>query len=175
MTTEHSVWLMPSGPVRQELASVINALGREYATQLFPPHITLIGQLTAPEAELIERTAVLAKRLKPYDVQLGDVDYLDVFHRALFVHVQETEPVMSANRIAREVFGRSDDKYMPHLSLLYGNFDPPAKESIIARIGRRMTHSFLVDRIYLHSTRGDTSTWYPCGEFILGRTGASEP
>jgi 2'-5' RNA ligase len=170
----YSIWLKPTGEVRAELAGIISRLSREYSTPLFEPHpvfephVTLIGALTGQEENLIAQTRQLAGQLRPFVVQLGDLGCLDEFYRCLFIHVQETEPVMKANAQARKVFHReSDDKYMPHLSLLYGNLPPAVKEEIMTQIGRSFHRSFPVDRIHLMSTQGDTEDWYLLGEFAL--------
>ncbi len=164
----YSIWLKPAGEVRAGLAGIISRLSREYSTPLFEPHVTLIGGLTGQEEELIAQTRQLAGQLRPFVVQLGEVGRLDEFYRCLFIRVQETEPVMKANAQARKVFQReSDDKYMPHLSLLYGNLPPAVKEEIMAQIGRRFRRSFPVDRIHLVSTQGEPKDWYHLGEFAL--------
>jgi 2'-5' RNA ligase len=164
----YSIWLKPTGEVRAELAGIISRLSREYSTPLFEPHVTLIGQLNGQEEELIAQTRQLAGQVRPFVVQLGEVGYLDTFYRCLFIHVQETEPVMEANAQARKVFHReADDQYMPHLSLLYGNLPPAVKEEIIRRIGRTFHRSFPVDRIHLVSTQGETKDWYQLGEFVF--------
>ncbi len=164
----YSIWLKPTGEARAELAAIISRLSRAYSTLLFEPHVTLIGELTGQEEELVARTRQLAGRLYPFVVQFGELGGLDEFYRCLFVRLQETAPVMKANAQARQVFHReSDDPYMPHLSLLYGNLPPAVKEEIKAQIGPIVHRSFPVDRIHLVSTYGETKDWYPLGEFAL--------
>ena len=169
MVAEYSIWLMPSGEVREELASIITRLSTEYDAPLFPPHVTLIGRLSNSEQDLIAKAQQLAASLKPYELRLGMVDYTEEFHRSLFVHIEETEAVMEANRIARQVFDcHNDPKYMPHMSLLYGHFTPALKESIITKIGKRFTQTFQATSIHLYSTLGETKDWYALREFAVG-------
>ncbi len=164
----YSIWLQPTGEVRAELAGIISRLSREYATPSFEPHVTLIGDLVGQEKELLNRTEQLARRLRPFIVQLGDIGYLDEFYRCLYIRVQEREPVIKANAESRQVFLReSDAAYMPHLSLVYANMPPAVKEEIIAQIGKTFRQSFPVDRLYLVSTQGETKEWYHLGEFAL--------
>lgn len=168
-STEHSIWLMPAGAVRQELASLIARLATAHGAPLFPPHVTLIGKLAEPEAVLIGKTRQVAARLAAYELQLGTVDYIDEYFRSLFVHIGETEPVLRANAVAREVFERySDPSYMPHLSLLYGEFSSELKDAIIAEIGRTLSRKFLATSLFLYSTQGTTREWYCVEEFPLG-------
>lgn len=168
-STEHSIWLMPSGETRQEMARVIASLAVEYSSEVFPPHVTLIGKLGDAEPVLVAKARLLAARLKPYELCLGAVDGLDEYYRCLFAHIEETPPVLQANTVARAVFERqSDPPYMPHMSLLYGHFPADLKEKIMARTGRRIGRRFAAASIYLYSTFGKTRDWYCVGEYPLG-------
>lgn len=145
---------------------MIDRLSEEYSAPRFEPHVTLLGGLSGPEKELCSRAGRLAGLLRPYEVRLGPVEYLDEFYRSLFIHVQETVPVMDANRRAREVFHRlGGPGYMPHLSLLYAHLPASQKEEIISRIGKRFDQTFQATRLVLCSTTGETSSWYKLGEF----------
>ncbi len=164
----YSIWIQPTGEVCSELSDIISRLSREYSTPAFEPHITLLGELVGQEEELVSRTRQLAIQLHPYVVELEDVDGLDEFYRCLFVHIKETDPVMAANAQARKLFRRkSDGKYMPHLSLLYGDLKPTTKEEIKASLGKTIRWNFPVDRIHLVSTYGNTKDWYHLGEFTI--------
>lgn len=166
---EYSLWLMPDGPVQQAMADIIRKLSAEYSTPLFPPHITLLGELTLPEDQLIARAHQVASLLRPYRVELGRVEYLDLYFRALFVHIKETPPVMRAGAVARQVFGIETGTYLPHLSLLYGDFAPEVKESIIGKIGASLDYEFEAKSVFVYSTYGPTSTWRRLGEFPMGK------
>lgn len=159
---------MPQGKTNEELTDLIARLSKTYSTPLFPPHVTLLGGLTDTEDNLLSLSRKLAARLRPFDIRLTRADYLDEFYRALFVRVSETQPLMSANLQARGLFGRDHDrKFMPHLSLLYGNLDVGLKEAILTEAGRTFDRVFPVDRLFLHCTTGDTQDWYRLGEFPI--------
>ena len=152
------------------LADTIYSLSHEFSSPLFPPHITLLGELSGSEEVLVERSQAVARQIEPFSVELTTIAYLDMYYRALFLQVRQTHSLMNANQIARQAFGiQNDEPYMPHLSLLYGNFPSRAKESIIERLGPRLSCAFEVARIHLHSTYGDTSTWEELGVFPLKR------
>jgi hypothetical protein len=86
--------------------------------------------------------------------------------------VQESGPLLAANRLAREIYNcHNEPRYMPHLSLLYGHFAPSVKRDIIAKLGKRFDLGFQVTCIELHSTFGDTRDWYSLGRFELGQVG----
>jgi hypothetical protein len=80
---------------------------------------------------------------------------------------------MEANLKARKIFNRQQDpKYMPHLSLMYGNFSPIIfspiiKEEIIDSMGREFDISFEVGSISLFPTNGEPLDFCKVKEFTL--------
>lgn len=164
----YSLWLMPSGDVYNRLAKTISQLSREYSAPNFEPHVTLIGSLIGSREEILTKTAKVASLIQPYEIRLTEVSYLDEYFRSLFVKVEETRDVLNANLRAREIFKRQEDpRYMPHLSLMYGNFSRRIKEGIIAEIGKECAMSFKARSIHLFSTSGEPKDWYRVKEFIM--------
>ena len=164
----YSLWLMPSGEVRDGLSRIISRLSREHSTPEFEPHVTLLGSLMQSEEEALSMTSRLASLIQPYEMTLASVGYLEAYFRCLFVKVGETEQVMEANLRARNVFSRQQDpEYMPHLSLMYGSLPVELKKEIIAKIGNAFDMSFEVRSIHLCSTNGEPKDWYRLEEFVL--------
>ena len=167
----HSLWLMSESEVYNKLGHLISTLSDRYGTPDFLPHVTLIGQAVGPEDEILSKTSDLASSINPYEISLNKVDCLNEFFRSLFVRAEETKEVIAANERAREIFGRRDDaSYMPHLSLLYGDFPAETKEEIISDIGNCFDISFEVKSIHLFSTAGEPKDWHRVGEFPLRLT-----
>ena len=90
-----SLWLMPSGDLYEALAHTILRLSRVYQTPAFEPHVTLLGELTEPETEVLSKTQHLASLIRPCEIRLSRADYLSDYFRCLFLRVEETEPVMA--------------------------------------------------------------------------------
>ena len=158
---------MPSGDVYNRLVNLISQLSKKYSAPNFEPHVTLLSQVVGSEEEIIAKASQLADSLRPYEIKLTTVNYLDEYFKCLFVRIKETEDVMRANEKARERCRHPDAKYMPHLSLLYGNFSPKIKEDIIKEIGKEINMSFKVKSINLFFTEGEVKNWYRVKEFNL--------
>ncbi len=158
---KYSLWLMPGGEVYHRLHTIIYQLSERYSTPVFEPHITLIGGLIETEQIMINKTSELATIIKPHSVKLTQVDSLEEFYRCLFIRVEETDEVMEAYSKVCEVFRQTDNtKYMPHLSLMYGNLTSEVKKEIIKQIGWKFTINFDVNSINLFSTHGLPKDWY---------------
>ena len=162
---------MPPGQVCDELSKIISQLSTQYATPVFPPHVTLLGDLAGDAEELSSQAQQLALRLRRFQVALTTVAYLPAYFRCLFIRAEETPALVAANQIARAIFHREQDaKFMPHLSLMYGDFDSKTKQQIVASIRREFKTTFPVNSIHLLSCNGEPKEWYHVHEFeIPGR------
>jgi 2'-5' RNA ligase len=170
-TQEYSLWLMPSGEIYERLNSLISQLSRKYKTPVFEPHLTLLGGVLGSEADILSKTNQLTSVLQPYRIELSQVEYLAEYFRCLFIKAKETDEVMNANLEARKIFDRQNDtEYMPHLSLMYGDFPPRIKEEIIEEIGKEISVSFDVSLVHLFSTTGEPKDWYRVGCIDLVET-----
>ena len=167
--SHYSLWLMPTGEVRQRLAATILDLSRQYAAPAFEPHVTLAGGIVGPAREVASKMAELAKRIPPFTIRLTKVDFLDEYFRCLFVRVAPTQPIMKANQAAREIFSlEKQPAFMPHLSLLYADLPSRVKERIAASLGRRFELEFRVSDVHLYLTKGEVAAWWRTARFGLG-------
>ena len=159
---------MPPGQVCDELSKTISQLGNQYATPVFQPHVTLLGDLAGNEDELSSQAQQVALRLRHFQVTLTTVDYLPAYFRCLFIRAQETPALVQARDVSRyrNAVGQ-DAKFMPHLSLMYGDFDSETKQQIIASIKREFKVTFPVNRIHLLSCNGEPKEWYHVREFEI--------
>jgi|Deesub1362A_J573_1020465.scaffolds.fasta_scaffold00395_18 2'-5' RNA ligase len=164
----HALWIMPSGDVYERLSGLIRKLAEEYSTPVFEPHITLAGGLIGDGEDVISKTSQLASLIKPYEVMLTTVEYLDEYFKCLFIKVEETAGIMNAHLQAKKVFALPHDtKYMPHLSLMYGSLTPEKKEEIIKETGKRFDMSFEVKSLHLYCVEGEPEAWHRVKEFSL--------
>lgn len=161
----YNLWLMPKGEVYKKFADLIKKLGGEYGGPMFEPHVTLLGDIELPETEMIKRTEQLVKDQKPFPITLRQVDYQEYHFRALFVRAVITKPLLALHERAKKLFGMQDiPPYMPHLSLLYGNYPNGLKEKIISEIGRDQTAQFEVSSMHLIKG-GEVEDWRIIKEF----------
>jgi 2'-5' RNA ligase len=165
-TKGYSLWLMPSGKTYDKLSNLISGLSKRFSTPVFEPHVTLIGEVEEPKEEVISKTRQLAKTIQPYVIKLTKAGYLDEYFRCIFIHAEESEDVVRANYLARKIFNRPNDpRYMPHLSLMYGEFTESIKHKIIAEIDKDIYLNFEAKSIFLYSTKGEVKDWTKTEEF----------
>lgn len=157
--SKYSLWLEPSGNIAYKLQERIKKLSEENGTPLFSPHVTLLGSLNASETELIPLADTLASSAEPFELELTKAGYLDTFYQSLFIHVKENSPLKELRKNACRLFDCSEDEYMPHLSLLYGDLSRNEKERILNIIGREYYVRFPVNNLVLMQTDGKPDQW----------------
>ena len=165
---KYSVWLVPTGDVCDRLSLILHRLSARYGSPEFSPHVTLLGSCVGPRGELIRQSACVAAALRPFVIRLEKVDFLDEYFRCLFVRAALTEPLKRAHRAACQVFGHErEPAFMPHLSLLYGDFPQCLKEELIAELGSRLDVQFKVRSLHLFRTHGEPRHWRRVASFGL--------
>lgn len=168
-TRGYSIWLIPRDKTFKRLSDLIKKLSVQYKTPHFEPHVTLLGGIIGSQDEIVDKTKELASKIRPYEIQLSGVDYLDYYFKLLFLKVKKARLVMGVNQKAREVFNMTnEEKYAPHLSLIYGNFLESVKKEIIkSRKLENLEFSFTVDRVHLYRTEGEVKDWRKIEEFPI--------
>jgi hypothetical protein len=74
--------------------------------------------------------------------------------------------------IRKTFLGDSDTGYMPHLSLLYGEFPIEVKEKIAKKSETTLLDEFEVHTLYLYLTEGLAIDWQGIGVFSLQNVGS---
>lgn len=156
----YSLWLRPFGGIAYKLQQRIKELSEKYDTPLFKPHVTLLGGLRAGETELIQMTDTLAGSLRPFDLVLTRAGCMDTYFQSLFVYVEKSDDLVNARKMAEQFFNsRSEESFIPHLSLLYGDFTRKEKERILNVMGREFHLRFRARNLLLVDTTGQPENW----------------
>ena len=167
---KYSLWLAPEGEARDRLRPILQRLRARFGGPEFPPHVTLLGSCAGACRELMGKSALLAATLRPFPLRLGKIDFRDEYYRCLFVHAALTEPLREAHHAAFAALGHGRaPSFMPHLSLLYGNFPSRLKEEVMAELGPRLDLQFMVRSLHLYRTHGEPRLWRRVATFGLKR------
>lgn len=133
MTKSFSIWLTFPQDIKQQLETVVRSLAEKHKSPIFEPHITLISQVTGTEEHVTNQVKVLAKNTKAFNLGLTDVDYSTTYYQSVFVRITTSLPLIKLRMQAQKIFD-IDGFYMPHTSLVYGNFPPKVREKIAKSI-----------------------------------------
>ena len=149
MASTYHIWLKPTGPAYDILMKTITDLSKAYHAPVFDPHVTLLGSLPGTEEAISFQCVNLGESLAPFDIFLAEPAYGDQFFQCVFLKTQETPALMNAHELAKKLFGKSPNSFMPHLSLLYGHYSLELKHKITSTLSQALSLNFTVDTIHL--------------------------
>ena len=149
MASTYHIWLKPTGPAYDILMKTITDLSKAYHAPVFDPHVTLLGSLPGTEEAISFQCVNLGESLAPFDIFLAEPAYGDQFFQCVFLKTQETPALMNAHELAKKLFRKSPNPFMPHLSLLYGHYPLELKHKITSTLPQALSLNFTVDTIHL--------------------------
>lgn len=127
--------------------------------------MTLFGPIPEDKEEVIRKTKAIAKRIVPFKLTLGEVDYSSTYFQCVFVRVKTSLSLLEARMNLQKTF-KIDTFFMPHISLYYGNIEPEVREKIAKAI-KLSKLSFKVDKLIITPATEDTSKWRHLAEIPL--------
>ena len=144
-----SIWLVPDNYCFDITSSYIKLLSEKYEGPLITPHVTLVSGFLGDKIELIKKIDEISNMLKPFDIFFKSIGHKDEFFRSLYLIVSEDKNFKKSRNIALKELGigREND-FIPHLSLVYGNFEEKKKKSMINLISK-IPKMFKAEQIYL--------------------------
>ena len=146
----YSIWLVPEGGKREFYQKLIEALGREHKGPIFVPHITVLGNIRMEEEEVLLKLRELAGLHHPLSVTLNEVAAGNEFYRCVFAKAEKTPSLLQLYTDACRVLEITPEDFMPHLSLLYGEYDMSLKKKIAA--GIEIHDTLYLDSLFIYET-----------------------
>jgi 2'-5' RNA ligase len=165
-----SLWLVPPKDVHQAFEQLILRLSERHSAPVFGPHVTLLGGISGEEKEIASVAEWLTTGLSPLEIGFSRIEYLDEYYRCLYLRAEDTGELTAACRKAEAAFGLKHSRpFMPHLSLMYGDYPATLKEEIISEIGSGFPRGFKAESLSLYRTGDGPETWGLLREFPLGK------
>lgn len=139
---------MPKGNSRLYLRNKIHNISENYGGPKFEPHVTLLSGFLGKEEDLLDKLKILSVKIKPFDIILSSINYLDEFFRSFFLEVKITNELLSARSLATKEFSIIKKVFFPHMSLAYGNYSLSTKLLMKSEIDK-IPNNFLCNEIFL--------------------------
>jgi len=163
----YSIWLMPDDKtIYRKFENIVSKLSEDFGGPIFDPHITLMADVEMDKSKFLEKVELLSKQIKPFKLETMDTSFSTTYFQSVFVFVKATADLMNARLCADEVFGRENSMFMPHISLLYGDFDMQTREKAMKSIEMPRL-SYAVDSLVVTPAAGDPKNWYHIAKYNL--------
>ena len=163
-------WLIPEALAAKRFGQLIQSISARFNAPAFPPHLTLVGNLRNNTTTLCADARRLSEALVPFEIHPTGIQHCEQFFRCAFLSVALDGPLARARDLAGNLFGvaSSDQAYLPHVSLLYGEFPPRTRQALCAEIAPEILAPFRVDRIQLVAGAKLPKDWRILATFRLG-------
>lgn len=164
-----SLWITPQKELQDKIQVIIDQFSQKGGATKFPAHMTLFGEFEMDENEAFTKTQKLAEELVAFNLTLGRVDISTTYYQNIFVRVNTTAELMDAHVKARQIFeGKPNYVFMPHISLVYGDFDMKERDNLAKEIGQSLEGAkFRATRIDLIPSESIPELWKPIKSFEL--------
>jgi 2'-5' RNA ligase len=117
--TEHSFWLLPAEPLKEQLRAIVRQLAKEYDAVDFEPHVTIYcGPFDDDQARTIMHG--VASLYSPVELIPVKLEHTSEYTKTLFIQFQESDVVRRMSDAIKDRHARPADYVLnPHLSVLY--------------------------------------------------------
>ena len=153
-----SLWLSPNDTDLKAYQNVIQSLSERFGTSVFEPHITL--------HPFIEWNETIEKRFVeefsnqiPMNLLLSDLNTSYSFYQCLYLKAEKQPFLNQLWHSTVDFFKIENDDYMPHLSLLYGDFDKKVIQSLIQSYKTSLDGEVIFNQIKIVKTGHDIEQW----------------
>lgn len=167
MNNLYTLWVIPPPEIKQILEDVIRDLGDKYKGPYFEPHMTLLGHILCNKEDVVEKTKILCKDVKPFEISLGEISFSTTYFQSVFARIKSSASLMELNLKAKEVFKLKNSLFMPHMSLLYGDHQMELREKIASEVKLPANLSFKVEKLVVTSCVNDPKDWIHLAEINL--------
>lgn len=170
---KYSLWLVPEGEAKTTLDNLVTTFASETGSATFIPHMTLIGDLIATEEEALRVTHDITRKAQPIHIKLFEAATMDEFYRCVFVKAENTEQLTDLYAKTHETFPAASGEHfvkMPHLSVLYGQYDEATKQSYRDRAQSVLPLEWTATKATLLYTEGEPENWKTVAEVAFGNS-----
>jgi 2'-5' RNA ligase len=165
---QFSFELVPEGVLGKELQEIVNHYSAVYSSSPFLPHITLYGAINSNEADVLKAAQELAQQISPLKIELGLVEFSTTHFQCVFARVKTTAQLMKAHLLVKLALGVNQDHvFMPHISLVYGDFDMETREKMTQQIKLQTSSCRISSLTVVRSDSQDPKDWHIVAQIPL--------
>lgn len=156
----YSLWLRPTQTQTDELTQIISRLAHDYGTEPFSPHVTLLSKITAQLSVIKQVCQKIVGKTQKFDLPLQNIGYTEAYYRNFFILAKPVQVLLELRAFSETALAyNTNEDFMPHLSLLYGDLDSKTKHELKQELEGTYPKTLRCSRLDLYDTRGKVSNW----------------
>ncbi|MBN2545625.1 MAG: hypothetical protein JXB50_07505 [Spirochaetes bacterium] len=160
MNNKYSIWLMPEKITFKYFYTIIKNISKEYKSLVFPPHITILGNIIPSDFKQIEKQSILfTENIQSIRINVDKPEIGNNYFKALYLKIKKNNELLQLYQTAKKYFIHKDSNFYPHLSLYYGYLNKRLKKEIIIKYDFLKIKNFICNQIYIYQTAGKVLNW----------------
>ncbi|MBU0578774.1 hypothetical protein KKE34_04260 [Patescibacteria group bacterium] len=141
------LWIIPENSFYQEIEGVVSQYSKEYDSPIFTPHVTINGRVSLTDDQVIRKVEKAVFNIKSFEIEVGNVEFSTTYFQCVFVRMKTSAKLLETHLSLKNALGVKDQHvFMPHASLVYGDFDMKTREKIASEIKFKST-GFIAKKI----------------------------
>lgn len=169
----HSVWLCPEARFAALLQDEIARLTAISGTDVFAPHVTLLGDLTADPRATSDHCGRVADAQDPLSVTVKGLGQTDQYYMSLFLDLDAPARLRDMRaELGMSLLGAVPGGFRPHISLAYGVKTGGMPTEDLRRLERAfLDQTFCLDRIGVVASAQEVpiSAWHVLDTMPFGK------
>lgn len=153
-----AIWLLFSNKDTVYIEKIISALNLKFNLPNFIPHITIFGLVDSEKGKIVEIIKKNIHKVIPFTVKMSKINLSEDNWKSLFIEIEKNENLILMNNKFNQEFKKSNDnRFFPHLSLMYNFNNETEKRKIIETL--KIKKEFKVERISILKFSNNVNEW----------------
>lgn len=166
--SSYSLWLRPTQEQIDGLTKIISRLAHRYRTTPFPPHITLLSSISTDLATINRACKKAVDNYHAFDIGLEEISYTNLYFKNLFINARtEGQLIKLHEDITDRLNYCMNEKYSPHVSLLYGALDEKLQQTLKKELDGNYINKFNCQRLDVYNTTTKENQWHLIESYTL--------
>lgn len=160
-TKKYGFWVIPENKTYQVFERIIRKYSKKYNAPMFVPHMTIHGVIESTEEKVVRGVKKVADKIRPFEVQVGEVEFSTTYFQCVFARIKTNAKLLNTYLALRDSLEFTEKHvFMPHASLVYGDFDMETREKISKEI-EFSNEKFMVNKITIvKADSRDPKNWH---------------
>ena len=164
----YSIWVRPTQNQIDELTAIVSKLAFQNSTIPFPPHLTLLSSISTDLNTIDNACNKLIERHNSFDISLSNISFTNAYYKNLFIQAEINDELRNLYEDTKTLLSfKSDENYMPHISLLYGQLSKEKQKQIKKELDGCYFNLFNCQRLDIYNSTGKENEWYLVKSFHL--------
>lgn len=163
-----SIWLRPCQTQIDEITNIISELSHRFDSTPFPPHITLLSNLSIDATHLTKVCKKMFDQHVTFNIPLKQIEYTDNYYRNLYILAELNQPLLNIYEETKtQLSYKAEEIFTPHLSLYYGKLTNKKQRALKEELSYRYPKFLTCNRLDLYCTSGKENEWHLIDSFNL--------